>query len=647
MDSPIRENALVEISGQTFLIKSMQANFRDIVLRGKGGVEQVLSFLEFYNGFSTGDIRIQGYSPEPIRKTWKPSEYAEAIFRKEIVKLLDKSEYKAASESEKEELLAALGEEHSKKIPSQKTIRKYQKKFSDGGFEKLIPNYSARGGAGWEKKFKHKEMAESLIIKTFARNDRLNIASTTRIINYELNANKEAEDARVSISAHTVSRIINGMPRDIVLEGRLDPRTYRLQSRQAVNEFHVEYALELVQVDAKTIDMYVVDYLGRRYSQITLYSMICTRTGYPVGIYVTAGAPSEYTLLKLFEFFFSPKDKAFKERFGLESDWPAPCGLNKVLLDNASENAGGVSLEIVRDLGIDIHYARAYRGDDKPYVESFFNVLEKLVFQRMPGAKKSADRSVKNRHERAELEACYTVEDVYRDIVKFVADFYVKQPKVKLGFRYGNTTSIEQAMDEELKRFMPPPPPSLDQVQRLVLQKNRTTRTVQHYGIDFQGFQYHSYEFANVAREHPLSEVDILFNPSECASVFAVNPTDGTLIKLNCKMRNVPNISFEMIKAIRKGFEGDPNNMKDYDYNRVYGRLLSKWTEDSQRRPKISSNNRAGRKHAKKLHHDDLKVQLEACAVPVPLRVPAAQPDDMDDDFIPAPRESLSHDQDR
>ncbi|HEJ5876942.1 TPA: transposase, partial [Pseudomonas aeruginosa] len=103
------------------------------------------------------------------------------------------------------------------------------------------------------------------------------------------------------------------MPRDIVLDGRIDPRTYRLLSRQAVNEFYVEHAFELVQIDAKTIDMYVVDEFGRRFSKITLYSMVCSRTGYPVGIYVTAGTPSEYSLLKLFEFFFSPKDEKFKD----------------------------------------------------------------------------------------------------------------------------------------------------------------------------------------------------------------------------------------------------------------------------------------------------------------------------------------------
>lgn len=365
--------------------------------------------------------------------------------------------------------------------------------------------------------------------------------------------------------------------------------------------------------------------------------MVCSRTGYPVGIYITAGPPSEYTLLKLFEFFFSPKDEEFKARFELISDWPAPCGLNKVLLDNATENAAGVSLEIVRDLGTDIHYARVGRGDDKPYVEALFKALDEYVFHRMPGSKVSAEKGIKNRHVRAEREACYTVEQVYKDVIKFIADTYVHEPVVKLGFRHKKNTTIKQALDEELKVFMPPPPPSLEQVKRLILHKNKTVRTVQHYGIDFEGFQYNSYGFSEVTRDFLQKQVTILFNPSECAAIYAVDPRSGELIKLDCKMRNVPNVAFDVIKEIRKHYERDPQSMSGHDYHRVYAGLLNKWTKDSQRRTKISDNNRAGQKKALVGYHHDVQSQLEQHAVAsVALTSTMVE---SDDDFEPAPAE--------
>ncbi|MEH6498991.1 MAG: Mu transposase C-terminal domain-containing protein [Pseudoalteromonas distincta] len=637
MNNPIRENAVIDMDGQTYVVKSILSDLKDVVLQGKGSVLRAVDFTDLFNGVAAGSVTIPGYSPDPVHKAWSDSEYAEAQFRKKLVEVLESKHYQQADDVSRTKLLEVVAEKYGHRLPSPKTIKNYAKKYNLGGFNALLPRFNTRGGSGWSSKAKQKEFAETVILETYARNDKLNITATTILINDMLSKEADGETDIPKISAKTVSRIIHRLPRDLILCGRMDPRTYRLVSRQAVQSFHVEHAFELMQIDAKTIDMYVRDSLGKRYSQITLYAMICSRTGYPVGIFVSAGAPSEYTLLKLFEFFFSPKDDAFKARFDIETQWPAPCGLNKVLLDNAAENAGAVALEIVRDLGIEIHYARAYRGDDKPHVESFFKVLEEKVFKRMPGAKQSSEKHVTNRHERAESEACYSVEDVYHDVVKFVADVYVHEPRVKLGFRYGQAASIKHAMDEELKRFMPPPPPSLAQVQGLILQKHRVTRKVQHYGIDFEGFQYHSLEFANLARNHFIKEVEVLFNPAECISVYAVSPLTGELIRLENKMRDVPNVSFEQIKEIRKEYAGPVANMAGHDYQRIYASMLAKWNTDSGRRKtKVKENNQQGRALAQGQFHAGLKTELEKRSVVA--AAPLCSHDDDDDDFVPAPR---------
>jgi putative transposase len=646
MTNPIHEGTSVEVSGDSFYIKSMRVDLRDVVLLGKGGIERTLDFQDFYNQLATGQIKIPGHVVERARRDWKPSEYAEAVYRKAIVELVDSDRYRAADDDWKMQSLVRLGSQYGKHVPSTRSIKAYRRKYVEAGFEALIPDFSARGGNGWTKKGQQKALAEKIILETYARDDKLNIASVTRIVNDALKDEHDDDGNSLQLSAKTISRMIHDMPRDLVLTGRMDPRTYRLLSRQAVNDFHVEYAFELMQVDAKTIDLYVVDELGQRYTQITLYSMVCTRTGFPVGLYVTPGAPSEYTLLKLFEFFFSPKDAAFKQRFGLKTEWPAPCGLNKVLFDNASENTAGVSLEIVRDLGIDIHFARAFRGDDKPHVESLFKALDEYVFKRMPGAKYSSQDGVTERHDRAEREACYSVEDIYKDLVQFVADVYIHKPREKLGFRYKRSTTIKQAMDEELRRFMPPPPPSLERVQRLILQKHREVRKVQHYGIDFENFQYHSYEFAALAREYALTEVTVLFNPGDCSTIYAVNPKTQELIRLDCKMRGVPKVSFEDIKKIRKAYGLPLGDMQGHDYQRVYAQLLTKWTADSQkkRKVKIKDNNKAAREEERKKDHAQVGEQLQkgSPALATPIYDVAH-----DDAFEPAQREDLTHEHDR
>tara|TARA_R110000751_G_scaffold307870_1_gene433434 strand:- start:5999 stop:7918 length:1920 start_codon:yes stop_codon:yes gene_type:complete len=636
MISPIRESTVVEMNEDTLVIKTMNVDLQDIVLRGKGGVERTVDFSEFYNGIAAGTISIPGHSPKRTQKSWSPTEYAEGVFRSEIVKLIESDRYCKYESKEQEDLLKKLAVLHSKKVPSAKTIKGYQRKFANGGFDALLPDFSRRGGCGWTKKTEQKLLAKEMIDQIYAKDDKINITTITVLINDKLKDNLADDGNPQKISSRTVSRIIHSLPRDQVLTGRVDPRTYRLASRQAVKAFHVENAFQLMQVDAKTIDQYVIDEFGNRYTQITLYSMVCSRTGYPVGIFVTPGAPSEYTLLKLFEFFFSPKDDDFKARFGIATQWPAPCGIAKVLLDNASENSGGVALEIVRDLGIEIHYARPNRGDDKPYVESLFKTLEQRLFKRMPGAKKSSEPLVENRHERAEKEACYSVEEIYQNIVRFIADVYVHESCEKLGFRHGRRMSIKNAMDEELKRFMPPPPPSLAQVQRLVLQKNRVIRKVQHYGVDFEGLQYHSYEFANLTRVHFIKEVEVLFNPSHCTSVYVVNPLTSELIKLDCKMQNIPDVSFDIIRDVRKRYKGTPSEISGHDYQRIYASMLASFHADSRRRKKVKDNNQAARQQSKQAFHREVKAQLEMLSSP---RVePVNNVQNMDDEFVPAPR---------
>lgn len=644
MRNSIQTGTSVEILGSPFLIKSMRVDLRDVVLVGKGGVERTLDFHDFYNQMATGEIKLPGHAVERGKVDWTPSEYCEALYRKDLVRLVESGHYLKADEDQKQQSLTRLGEQHSKSVPSAKSIKAYQRQYAKAGLEGLIPRFSGRGGHGWSVKSRPKALAEKILLETFAKDDKLNVASMTVIINDALKDELDAEGRPLSLSAKTISRMIRDMPRDVVLSGRMDPRTYNLLSRQAVNAFHVEYAFELMQVDAKTIALYVVDGFGRRYTEITLYAMVCSRTSFPVALYVTAGKPSEYTLLKLFEFFFSPKDESFKERFDLNTDWPAPCGLGKVLLDNASENAAGVSLEIVRDLGVDIHYARAYRGDDKPHVESLFKALDEYVFKRLPGAQISSQAGVKDRHQRGEQEACYSVENVYQQLVKFVGDVYIHKPREKLGFRYQRPMSIKQAMDEELKRFMPPPPPSLERVERLILQKNRDVRRVQHYGIDFENFQYNSYTFAALAKQYALKDVTILFNPGDCTAIYAVNPRTDELIKLDCKMLGVPQVSFEVIKILRKTYGRPIDGMHAHDYQRVYAQLLQKWSADSRKRgkAKVKDNNKAARQHEREKHYAQVEEQLQKALPEVPLLTALPSIDD-DDYFEPAPREDLSH----
>lgn len=623
-----------------YVIKAIKPLLGDIVLEAKGGVERAVDIRVFYNQVASGEMVLPGRQVEATKRSWSETEQQEADFRQKLIELVVSLEARSLDNRVCNERVDAFCLLHQHKRPSNKTIHNYRRKFKCHGFEGLIPNFSHRGGSGWAKKSAAKDVAERVLIQTFIKDDKVNLSSVALMVNQELRVLSEDTGAQEHIDRKTISRLLQRLPSSLVKEGRLDPRTFNLWNRQAVRRYDVKQPFERVEIDAKTLDVYCCDEYGNRYTELTMYAMVCAHSSYPIGLYVSGGKPSEYTLLKVFEFFFAPKDQAFKDRFGIDTEWVQPCGISTVVLDNASENFSDLSLGIVRRLGIQIEYARIARGDDKPHVESFFKASDEGIFNKMPGAKKSQDKRIKNRHAKAEAEACYSIDEIYRHVVKFVADVYIHRPNQKLGFRHGKPMTPKSAMDEALSNFMPVPPPSLDQLKKLLLEVNRDTRQLQHYGVDFEGFQFHSHALATLARERVISSVDILFNPEDCTAIYAVHPDDDSLIRLENKTVGIPNVSFAVAKSLKKAYSGNAPVMDGHDYQRVYAQMLAQFSADSQRRPKIRANNKALRQRERLVQKTDIAEQFQE-RMPKPSASPLPTVYS-DDDFSPAPRRGLT-----
>lgn len=622
-----------------YVVKAIKPLLGDIVLEAKGGVERAVDIRAFYNHVASGEMVLPSRQVQATKRSWSETEQQEADFRQKLIELVVSLEAGSLDNRVCNERVDTFCQLHQHKRPSNKTIHNYRHKYKCHGFEGLIPNFSHRGGCGWAKKSTAKAVAERVLIETFMKDDKVNLSSVALMVNQELRVLSEDTGAQEHIDRKTISRLLQRLPSSLVKEGRLDSRTFNLWNRQAVQRYDVKQPFERVEIDAKTLDMYCCDEFGNRYTELTMYAMVCAHASYPVGIFVSGGKPSEYTLLKVFEFFLAPKDQAFKDRFGIETDWVQPCGISTVILDNASENFSDLSLGIVRRLGIQVEYARIARGDDKPHVESFFKASDEGIFSKMPGAKKSQDKRITNRHAKAEAEACYSVDEIYRQVVKFVADVYIHRPNQKLGFRHGKPMTPKLAMDEALANFMPVPPPSLDRLKKLLLEVNRDTRQLQHYGVDFEGFQFHSKALAALALERVISSVDILFNPEDCTKIYAVHPDDGSLILLHNKTVGIPDVSFAVAKTLKKTYSGPADQMNGHDYQRVYAQMLAQFTADSQRRPKIRDNNKALRASAKKAAKADIADQFEKYVTPPEdLSLSPTVHDCGEDDFEPAPR---------
>lgn len=642
VSNPVAVGHSVVWQDTCYLIKAIKPALGDIVLEAKGGIERTVDLGEFYNFIASGDIVLPHRQIQEAQRAWTETEQREAEFRLALIELLEMLDKQSLDESVRNLRIDVFCQQHQRRRPSNRTINGYRYRYRALGFAGLIPNFSRRGGSGWEKKKHAKEVATQTLIETFMKDDKVSLSSVSVQVNDALKQLNQATGTAEKIDRKTIARLLLALPKSLVKEGRLDPRTFALWNRQAVKRYDVKHPFERVEIDAKTIDVYCCDEFGNRYSELTLYAMVCACTSYPIAVYVTGGKPSEYTLLKLFEFAFTPKDDAFKKAYGLETDWVRPCAITCIVFDNAVENASDLAKCVVRRLGKQIEYARIARGDDKPHAESLFKVMDDGLFSKMPGAKNSSDKRVKNRHARAEAEACYSVSEIYRQVVKFIADVYIHKPRVKLAFRHGKPMSIKSAMDEGLAHFMPLPPPSVEQIRRLILDLNRAERQVQHYGVDFEGFQFHSAALAELARERVLSRIELLFNPEDCTTIYAVHPDDGSLIRLDNKMIGMPSVSFATAKALKAAYSGN-GPMTGHDYQRIHAQMLAQFAADSRRRPRIKANNRAMRQQGKLEQKAAFVEAVETVVSHPTVAAPIPSLSD-DDDFLPAPRQELSHD---
>lgn len=643
MSKQLAEGQAVERDGAVYLIRAIKPLLGDIDLEGKGGVRLTLPLRDFLNEIASGTARRLSETLEPALRAASVTERREAEFRRSLLDFQAQLKKQSLDPQEYQLRLEVFCGQQGHRLPSAGTIEKYRQKFAAAGFDGLIPRFGRRGGSGWKRKRAAKEAAEAVIVETFMRDDKVNLTGVAEMVNAKLAEEGAGNAAPAQLDRKTISRMIQQMPKSLAKEGRIDPRTFALCNRQAVRTFEVKQPFERVELDAKTIDMYCRDEVGNVYTQLTLYAMICDHVSYPLAVYVCAGKPSEYTLLKLFETFFTPKDQAFKERFGIRTDLVPPCALSVVVYDNAVENTSDLAMALLREVGISFEYARVARGDDKGHVESFFSTLDKRLLHKLPGATHSQDPRITNRHAKASAEACYTVEQIYREIMQFVADVYIHVPREKLGFRFAEQTSIHQAMTKAMQQFVPLPPPPLEKIQRLILSINRVTRKLQHYGVDFEGFQYHSTELAHLARQHHIDSLEILFNPDDCSAVYAVHPGDLSLLRLPNRMWAVPAVSFEIAKALRKQYTG-AGAMDGQDYQRLYAEALARYTRDSQRgrRSKIAENNRAARKRERSQHATEVQQQLEAhAALPALPEVPRSE--GAETIVVPAPRRERPH----
>lgn len=617
MSEGLKVGMVTKINGDLFVIDEILLSINTVRLVGSGGARLEIDCDEFYEKFSSGEF--------VLNKEFEVAKYSvdsdaareETQFRMELVDLYKDHLEKCSKKTDVERAISIFCFKRGHKPVRLRTVREYYKKYADGNYAALVPNYGGRGGCGWSSKKEYVEFVKQKAIEIYFTDDKVSKRGFYTQVDELLRQEFGNDAPKIIISESTCTRIIEGFPVNSALNGRLSKKELNLEERRAIKKYRDCRVFAVVELDACTVDVMARDEHGRAHTEVTLYLIRDVRTSYPIAVYVMAGKPSEMGFYKVLEQFYMPRDDAYYHALGVSGiKIVSAAQIGVLVIDNASEHFGKLVWEVIRRLGVTVKNTRQYRGDDKGYVESGFAILLKRLFGFMPGAKKSKDKRVKNRMAKAEEEACYSVEEIFQHVVDFLYGTYIHELRPDLGFMYGQPMSIDQAMDKELSLFKPLPPPSIDKFRSLIVTMHCEERKYQHYGVDFRNFHFNSPELARYMDKTSEKYVLVYFNPADCTKVYVTKKSDrnGTLVEAQNKMIGIPEISFDEAASLFAEYSGD-HIMTGKDFQRRNAKKQIKFTEDSKRKQKIKDINKSVRSNTKKVFHQEVGEALSKDAV--------------------------------
>ena len=189
---------------------------------------------------------------------------------------------------------------------------------------------------------------------------------------------------------------------------------------------HVIAPGELFQLDETPFDEEIVSVLDpdrkTKLAKATLYFVRDTASRSIVGLYITTLNPS-YGTVKEALFNCGRDIKAFLEEKGshVDPDLLDVRGMPQSLLVDRAEFHNKLSEGPIEDLPISIKFTRSGRGDDKPHIETMFNVFRKFFEGISTALQTASQRDIAL--QLARKKACLTIAELYEIAFVFIAHY--------------------------------------------------------------------------------------------------------------------------------------------------------------------------------------------------------------------------------
>lgn len=554
MNAPIRyDGRLMLIDGVEHTVVVVGAG--GAILLGPDGAEHVISQDEFRSAISSGKVFDRRDEVSPRLST--AAEANEHRFRQKVLVRMDQHrrgglKVEAARAAVERELLddpTFLARQRP--FPSLRSIQGWKAVVRTEGNKALAPKEYLRGNRGDRHDELFEEIALDFLDTTFFETDRLTVSDAEGAIaeSYlqkcgELGVTPGPHGRRI------VERIIDRVPHDEALKRRLGLQESRKHRIKAVRHVAPEAPFDLVELDATTGDVFMVDRQGATVGRPTVSAAIDAATGWPLGLQLKLGAADSLLTAATIKEIFVPKDDAFFERFQIKNRFQAFGAFAVLSTDQGSENSGDIIQNAVRVLSFELRSGLPAHPEKRPHVERFFRELNSFL-RKLPGGIGSSLLPERERHDKAMAEACYTLEQIEKLVQQWRYDAYGPRPRRRIMSALLTREAPVDCWKRLAEEHALPDPPGPDQIAEIFMVPS-AARSVQHYGVDFNGIQYHGPTLRRILENHGRqTRVEIRYDPTDIRMIMVRDPDTGAHVPVSAKEPDLPAIGFATLAALR------------------------------------------------------------------------------------------------
>lgn len=359
-----------------------------------------------------------------------------------------------------------------------------------------------------------------------------------------INQSRYAQEQMKCPGRTTVYRWLEDLQQDLVDLAREGAEAVRMKYRVAIGRVKTQAILERIEIDHTPLDLIIIDLvtglaLGRPWITVAIdqYSRMI------VGFYISIGAPSANSLLQCLRRAILPKEDLLSQWTDIKHPWPAYGIPQLVAVDNGPDLHSTGFEQACLEMSIVMLFCGSKISWEKGAIERFIRTMSVDLIHTLPGT------TFSNPQERgdypAEKQACLDMTTLTRLLVRWIVDVYNVTPH--RGIK-GRPLDRWQESANRTPIALPTDPQQLELIAGIP-----ASRTLFHYGIEFEGLHYNDHHVQLIRRRFGKNvPVEIKTYEDDVGHIHVLDPDSQVYLRVPARDREyAEGLPREMHRTIR------------------------------------------------------------------------------------------------